>query len=108
MEAGTALLRTSTGKVIKKIITHSYCICFSFGIVMWEIRYKKVPYDDLNFSSLLDLKSAVLNGTRPTTVESDQSDYATLMRACWSANTSCRPAFRDVVVRLEEISEDFV
>jgi hypothetical protein len=72
---------------------------------MWEIWHRKLPYEDLNVSSCLDLKSAILNGTRPTTAENEQSDYAELMRACWSANTSHRPAFRDIVLRLEGISE---
>ena len=77
----------------------------SFGIVMWEIWWRQVPYHDRCFHSILDLKSAVLNGVRPTVGGGDQDSYVKLMRACWDANTSCRPSFRDIVVTLEEISE---
>jgi hypothetical protein len=78
---------------------------YSFGIVMWEIWWRKVPYHDHCFRFMSDLASAVSGGLRPTIAGDEQNDYLKSMRTCWSGNTSCRPSFSEIVVTLERISE---
>ncbi|XP_062514602.1 uncharacterized protein LOC134190184 [Corticium candelabrum] len=79
---------------------------YSFGIVMWEIWSRQIPFDDLTLQSVLDLKTAVLSGVRPSVPLDEHTDYVELMRACWSSDSSSRPTFCNVVVRLEGMSEN--
>ena len=72
---------------------------------MWEIRVRKLPYDDRSFSSILDLKAAVLGGMRPTVSDHNDDDYVKLMCDCWAERSLERPTFCQVVASLEDISE---
>eukprot|EP01104_Vermistella_antarctica_P012308 TRINITY_DN3540_c0_g1_i2.p1 TRINITY_DN3540_c0_g1~~TRINITY_DN3540_c0_g1_i2.p1 ORF type:complete len:764 (+),score=118.30 TRINITY_DN3540_c0_g1_i2:1890-4181(+) len=75
---------------------------FSFGIVMWEVLTREVPYEEANgFEILLE----VTNGSRPTVpqhYETEHPLFVALMRRAWSHEPSDRPSF-DVV--LEELSD---
>ena len=75
---------------------------FSFGILMWEIWSRKLPYFDYNCEHL---RTAIMNGARPTVPEDDTNDYMQLMKVCWSDKAHCRPTFKEVVLSLEEMSE---
>ena len=72
---------------------------------MWEIRQQKLPYDDRSFSSILDLKAAVLGEMRPTVSDNDDDDYVKLMCDCWTESSLVRPTFCQVVASLEDMSE---
>ena len=72
---------------------------------MWEIRVRKLPYDDRSFSSILDLKAAVLGGMRPTVSENGDDDYVKLMCNCWAERSLERPTFCQVVASLEDMSD---
>jgi hypothetical protein len=91
--------------VLFKYILLSGLLLLSFGIVMWEIWWRQVPYHDHYFRFMSDLTSAISRGLRPTTFGDEQNDYLKLMRVCWCGNTSCRPSFSQIVATLEEISE---
>ncbi|XP_062514254.1 uncharacterized protein LOC134189877 [Corticium candelabrum] len=78
---------------------------YSFGIVMWEIWSRKVPYEDCHFRSVIDLKSAVLRGVRPTISDDTQNDYVNFMRRCWAADSAARPSFQEVVFRIDDMIE---
>ena len=73
------------------LISKLFCLLSSFGIVMWEIWWRKIPYHNHRFRFIHDLTSAVLEGLRPAPVGDDQSNYVKLMRACWSGNTTADP-----------------
>ena len=64
---------------------------------MWEIRVRKLPYDDRSFSSFLDLKAAFLGGMRSTVSENGDADYVKLMCDCWVESSLGRPTFCQVV-----------
>ena len=72
---------------------------------MWEIRVRKLPYDDRSFNSILDLKAAVLGRMRPTVSENGDDHYVQLMCDCWAERSLGRPTFCQVVASLEDISE---
>ena len=79
----------------------------SFGIVLWEIGSRFLPYPE--FQSVAALKHAVCAGTRPDlSVLSDdassQIKYLTLMHACWASTASNRPKFPEVLRTLNDIS----
>ena len=85
-----------------------FTITFSFGVVMWEIASRAVPYQHVRekerFRRLLfqddDLN---LRPTMELVPESVPSQYNVLMRECWSASPGARPQnFSDIVVRLSD------
>ncbi|XP_062519889.1 probable serine/threonine-protein kinase DDB_G0278509 [Corticium candelabrum] len=80
---------------------------YSFGIVMWEIWSRELPYVDRNFQSILDLKAAVLGGVRPSVLQDEHSDYVELMRDCWACDETSRPTFHEIAIRLEEMSDNY-
>ena len=76
----------------------------SYGIVMWEIVARRVPYEDREFEFIVDVKDAVLSGVRPTLPQiAARDNYVDLMRQCWSGNPDERPSFSEIVARLQQM-----
>jgi hypothetical protein len=73
---------------------------YSFGIVMWEIVARDVPYIEREFQWMKDVSNAVLAGVRPCSLEGIDRSYGDLMRECWARDPSLRPSFVEVVQRL--------
>ncbi|XP_062516758.1 uncharacterized protein LOC134192087 [Corticium candelabrum] len=78
---------------------------YSFGIVMWEIAARVVPYCDMSFRLTTDVKDAVLSGVRPPCPSGIAKSYRDLLEKCWAAHPSQRPTFSKIVQRLQRISQ---
>eukprot|EP00118_Oscarella_pearsei_P002115 m.9577 g.9577 ORF g.9577 m.9577 type:complete len:1224 (+) comp21448_c0_seq1:590-4261(+) len=80
---------------------------YSFGIVLWEIWERTLPYRSRKFRSRFELIDAVLRGARPSTLSDSDvpGDYVALMVECWDHEPEKRSAFRQVVERLENIHD---
>lgn len=76
----------------------------SFGIVMWEIVARDEPYRAMGYRWMREIKEAVLAKVRPALPRGVAKTYRDLMRKCWSADPSRRPAFSEVVQRLTQMS----
>eukprot|EP00051_Salpingoeca_urceolata_P033094 m.18928 g.18928 ORF g.18928 m.18928 type:complete len:1188 (-) comp5818_c1_seq1:13-3576(-) len=73
---------------------------YSFGIVMWEILTRKLPFEDVN--SQFEIIRLVVEGQRPpipppTLGGEDVSPAIALMVECWAQNPRERPTFKQVV-----------
>ena len=77
----------------------------SFGIVMWEIVARDVPYSEREFRWTKDVRDAVLAGVRPSSPRGMDRSYGDLMRECWACEPSLRPSFSEVVQRLARLSQ---
>jgi hypothetical protein len=73
---------------------------FSFGICMWEIwTLGEQPYPNL---SLQEIFAGVMTGTlRPSLPPGCDPAWASLMQDCWQGNPRLRPAFTEIIHRLE-------
>lgn len=73
---------------------------FSFGVCLWEIwTLGEQPYPSL---SLQEIFAGVMTGTlRPGLPAGCDPAWASLMTDCWHGAARLRPAFSDVVARLE-------
>jgi len=68
---------------------------YSFGIVMWEVLTRKVPYEHINMVNLIE---KVLSGIRPTIPEDTAPRFAEALQACCHQKAKKRPSMADLVM----------
>jgi serine/threonine protein kinase len=78
---------------------------YSFGIVLWEIYTRQVPFSSLVHASVFRLRREVQNGVRPPVPEACPAPLASLIRECWAPVPHDRPNFDSIVTRLTALSE---
>jgi mitogen-activated protein kinase kinase kinase 7 len=82
------------------------CDVYSFGICMWEVLSRRVPYDDHTIKTMSDMMQfmqRVANvGLRPTPMPGP-AELDTLIRECWTADEKCRPTAVEVHERLAQM-----
>lgn len=78
---------------------------YSFGIVLWELYTKQVPFDNI---STFEIPVAVIRGDRPPIPKDCPKDYCKLMKECWNKKPSKRPTFSKVVKTLTKILKSYV
>ena len=74
---------------------------FSFGIVLWEIYTRKIPYRDLKMSANKLVALVVRKRARPTIPPEMPKKYRNLMVACWAHHAADRPSFVQIVTKLK-------
>eukprot|EP01102_Stenamoeba_stenopodia_P006607 TRINITY_DN1824_c0_g1_i1.p1 TRINITY_DN1824_c0_g1~~TRINITY_DN1824_c0_g1_i1.p1 ORF type:complete len:1536 (+),score=238.44 TRINITY_DN1824_c0_g1_i1:42-4649(+) len=73
---------------------------YSYAIVLWEFLLRKKPYKGLTTTAIVH---SAISGFRPTLPENAPSSYVSLIRDCWVASASDRPAFEQIAERLDVI-----
>ena len=74
------------------------CDVFSFGMVLYEIFARKIPYDDLLTNPLVG--TAVLEGKRPPIPATVPSFLCPLLKACWKEPNQ-RPHFESIIMAMQ-------
>jgi alpha-tubulin suppressor-like RCC1 family protein len=86
------------------------CDVYSFGILLYEIWYRKRPYSDANLLTD-DLMKQVLAGHRRPQIETvndptmtpSHNEVVELIKKCWNPEASFRPDFNTIVDVLAKI-----
>lgn len=76
---------------------------FSFGILLWEMVARKLPYFGMQ---PMQVGIAVLQqDLRPTIPPKTPLPLSNMMRACWDSDPTRRPSFAQLVEALEKMPE---
>jgi len=82
------------------------CDAYSFAMIAYEMFTGEEPWKTL--SAMQIAMTVGVEGRRPKLPDSCPSDYAALIRACWSQDPNDRPDFRDVKRDLRDLREQVV
>ena len=74
---------------------------FSFGINLWELWTRQVPYEGMQPIQIVN--AVVHQKKRPAVPDDCPSTYKALMEACWEQEPSARPSFGEITKRLAEM-----
>jgi serine/threonine protein kinase len=67
---------------------------YAFGVIMWEVLTRKVPYEGRNF---MNVSLDVLEGRRPSIPLDCPTSFKKVMKACWHAKPAKRPSMDRVI-----------
>ncbi|XP_017278071.1 mitogen-activated protein kinase kinase kinase 20 [Kryptolebias marmoratus] len=91
-------------EVIQSLPVSETCDTFSYGVVLWEMLTREIPFKGLEGLQVAWL--VVEKNERLTIPSSCPSSFAELMRKCWATEPKERPMFRQILSTLESMSKD--
>ncbi|KAM6948345.1 mitogen-activated protein kinase kinase kinase 12-like [Aplochiton taeniatus] len=91
-------------EVIQSLPVSETCDTYSYGVVLWEMLTREVPFK--GFEGLQVAWLVVEKQERLTIPSSCPVSFAELMRKCWQGDPKERPVFKQVLATLESMSND--
>jgi serine/threonine protein kinase len=97
----TGSYRWMAPEVIRHLPYDNLADVYSFGIFMWELSTREIPYADLNAVQAAYLVAK--EGLRPYMSLGINPRTKALMSRCWHAESSVRPTFEDIETLLPSL-----
>lgn len=91
-------------EVIQSLPVSETCDAYSYGVVLWEMLTREVPFKGLEGLQVAWL--VVEKGERLTIPSSCPVSFAELMRKCWMTDPKERPMFKQILTTLESMLND--
>nr|XP_043869524.1 mitogen-activated protein kinase kinase kinase 20 isoform X2 [Solea senegalensis] len=91
-------------EVIQSLPVSETCDTFSFGVVLWEMLTREIPFKGLEGLQVAWL--VVEKNERLTIPSACPDSFAKLMRSCWATEPKARPIFKQIIYTLESMSND--
>ncbi|KAM4626517.1 mitogen-activated protein kinase kinase kinase 20 isoform 1-T1 [Discoglossus pictus] len=91
-------------EVIQSLPVSETCDTYSYGVVLWEMLTREVPFKGLEGLQVAWL--VVEKNERLTIPSSCPRSFAELMRQCWEPDAKKRPSFKQIISNLETMSND--
>uniref|UniRef100_A0A3Q3JFZ4 Protein kinase domain-containing protein n=1 Tax=Monopterus albus TaxID=43700 RepID=A0A3Q3JFZ4_MONAL len=91
-------------EVIQSLPVSETCDTFSYGVVLWEMLTREIPFKGLEGLQVAWL--VVEKNERLTIPSSCPVSFADLMRSCWATDPKKRPLFKQILSTLESMSND--
>ncbi|XP_032072602.1 mitogen-activated protein kinase kinase kinase 20-like isoform X1 [Thamnophis elegans] len=91
-------------EVIQSLPISETCDTYSYGVVLWEMLTREVPFKGLEGLQVAWL--VVEKNERLTIPSSCPGSFAELMLQCWEADPKKRPSFKQIISILDSMSND--
>ncbi|XP_034069293.1 mitogen-activated protein kinase kinase kinase 20 isoform X1 [Gymnodraco acuticeps] len=91
-------------EVIQSLPVSETCDTFSYGVVLWEMLTREIPFKGLEGLQVAWL--VVEKHERLTIPSGCPSCFAELMKDCWATEPKERPMFKQILSTLESMSND--
>ncbi|OHS98450.1 Serine/threonine-protein kinase HT1 [Tritrichomonas foetus] len=78
---------------------------YSFGLILWEMLTKKVPFSGLESAQVI--YTVVIQQSRPPIPSKTPPNLAKLIECCWSPNANERPSFERITPLFENGTVEF-
>ncbi|XP_041858290.1 mitogen-activated protein kinase kinase kinase 20 [Melanotaenia boesemani] len=91
-------------EVIQSFPVSETCDAFSYGVVLWEMLTREIPFKGLEGLQVAWL--VVEKNERLTIPSGCPPSFAKLMRKCWATEPKERPMFKQILSTLESMSKD--
>ncbi|CAB1346600.1 unnamed protein product [Coregonus sp. 'balchen'] len=91
-------------EVIQSLPVSETCDTYSYGVVLWEMLTREIPFKGLEGLQVAWL--VVEKSERLTIPSSCPASFAELMRKCWVTEPKERPMFKHILTTLESMSND--
>jgi serine/threonine protein kinase len=73
---------------------------YSFGILVYTMITKQIPYEGKGFETAITLAMLVVKGTRPDLPANLDMKWRCLIENCWSGSPDARPSWSQICQRL--------
>ncbi|KAM6986584.1 mitogen-activated protein kinase kinase kinase 20 isoform 1-T1 [Aplochiton taeniatus] len=91
-------------EVIQSLPVSETCDTYSYGVVLWEMLTREIPFKGLEG---LQVAWLVVEKTERLTIPSScPASFAELMKKCWLVDPKQRPVFKQILSTLESMSND--
>ncbi|RHZ75866.1 hypothetical protein Glove_209g130 [Diversispora epigaea] len=88
------------------------CEIFSFGMLLWELVFEKIPYEKWD---ILKIKDHVLAGNRekitwgkaPPDVEKLQQGLAKIIVSAWKSDPAVRASLQNIFINLDHLVDEY-
>ncbi|KAJ8403334.1 hypothetical protein AAFF_G00351060 [Aldrovandia affinis] len=91
-------------EVIQSLPVSETCDTYSYGVVLWEMLTREIPFKGLEGLQVAWL--VVEKNERLTIPSCCPTSFAELMRKCWLTDPRERPVFKQILMTLEAMSKD--
>ncbi|RIB17980.1 kinase-like domain-containing protein [Gigaspora rosea] len=82
------------------------CDIFSFGMLLWEIAFEKIPYKDWSYTSIIDHVKAGKRESMDIGPNPIQREFTKIIRAAWQDDPTLRPGLHELFIQLDKLHKD--
>ncbi|XP_063069470.1 mitogen-activated protein kinase kinase kinase 20 isoform X1 [Engraulis encrasicolus] len=91
-------------EVIQSLPVSETCDTYSYGVVLWEMLTREIPFKGLEGLQVAWL--VVEKHERLTIPSSCPASFASLMKSCWGTDPKERPVFKQILMTLDSMCKD--